>query len=122
MGPPSTSLPATSCHNLDSYTPNERGGVQGMDRAITTCCLPLVHRKGNAITQPYIPQHLAGTSPVYIVTTQAPPVVHDPTDQHVKNLGVPKDMMNRHLYLALNPNRHIVHMFKHKVLYDETLA
>jgi hypothetical protein len=49
----------------------------------------------------------SGTSPVYIVTTKSP-VVPDPMDRQVKNLGVPEGMMNRHLYLALNPNRHIV--------------
>jgi hypothetical protein len=37
---PSTGLPATSCDNLDSYTPNESGGLQGTDRAVTTYCLP----------------------------------------------------------------------------------
>jgi hypothetical protein len=37
-------------------------------------------------------------------------------------LGVPEGMMNHHLYIALNPNRHTIWIFKHKVLYDETLA
>jgi hypothetical protein len=50
---------ATSCDNLDSYTPDECGGVQGMDRAVTTCRLPLDRRKRNAITHPYILGHLA---------------------------------------------------------------
>jgi len=36
--PPSTGLPATSCDNLEnSYTLVEHGGMQGMDRAVTTC-------------------------------------------------------------------------------------
>jgi hypothetical protein len=59
--------------------------------------------KGHAITHPIYP----GTSPVYIVTTQVP-CVPDPTDRQVKNLGIPEGMMNHHLYLALNPNRHII--------------
>jgi hypothetical protein len=32
---------ATSCDNLDSYTPDERGGVQGTDRAGLLLLLPL---------------------------------------------------------------------------------
>ena len=47
--PPSTGLPATSCDNLDSYTPIEHGGLQGTDRAITTYHLPLNHGKGQCI-------------------------------------------------------------------------
>jgi hypothetical protein len=43
-------------------------------------------------------------------------------DRQVKNLGVPEGMMKHHLYLALIPNRHMARMFKHKVLYDGTLA
>jgi hypothetical protein len=48
-----------------------------------------------------------GTSHVYIVTT-LDPVIPDPTDRYVKNLGVPEGMMNHHLYIALNPNRHTI--------------
>ena len=47
--PPSTGLPATSCDNLDSYTLVERGGLQGTDRAVTTCRLPLNRGKGQYI-------------------------------------------------------------------------
>jgi hypothetical protein len=51
-----------------SYTLVERGGIQGTDRAISTCRLPLDRRKG---MQSHTPIYL-GTSPVYIVTTQVP--------------------------------------------------
>ena len=40
----STGLPATSCDDLASYTLPERGGLQGMDRAITTYRLRLNRR------------------------------------------------------------------------------
>jgi hypothetical protein len=38
-----------------------------MDRAITTCRLPLDRRKGNAITRPYIPGHLASVYSDHLV-------------------------------------------------------
>ena len=95
--PPSTSLPATSCDNLDSYTPVERGGLQGTDRVVTTCRLPLNRGKGQCI-------HLS-------LHTQAPrlriqklpksPRVPDPTNRQVKDLGTPDGMMNRHLNFSL---------------------
>ena len=97
--PLSTGLPTVSCDNLDSYTPVERGELQGMDKAITTCRLPLNRGKGQCI-------HLS-------LHTQAPclriqklpkiPWVPDPTDWQVKNLGTPNGTMNRHLNFALIP-------------------
>jgi hypothetical protein len=42
-----------------SNTMAERGEVQGMDRAVTTCCLPLNHGTWNASTRHYIPGNLA---------------------------------------------------------------
>ena len=47
------------CDNLDSYNLSECGGLQGMDRAITTCRLPLNQRVGNAFTYFSIPKHHA---------------------------------------------------------------
>ena len=95
--PPSTSLPATSCDNLDSYTLVERGGLQGMDRAVTTCRLPLNRGKGQCI-------HLS-------LHTQAPRLrmqklpkstwIPNPTDWQVKDLGTPNGTMNRNLNFAL---------------------
>jgi hypothetical protein len=58
--PPSTSLLATSCDNLDSYTLVEREGLQEMDRAVTTCCLPPQRWKGTMHSPicPYLWQNL----------------------------------------------------------------
>ena len=39
--------------------PNERGGLQGTDRAATTCCLPLNRGKGNVFTRSSISKHHA---------------------------------------------------------------
>ena len=55
--PLSIGLPATSCDDLDSYTRPERGGLQGTDRAVTTCRLPLNRRVGNVFTCLSIPKH-----------------------------------------------------------------
>ena len=66
--PPSTGLPATSCDNLDSYTLQIRGGLQGTNRAVTTCRLPL---NRGAPSYPKVFVHL-GTMPVYKETTHIP--------------------------------------------------
>jgi hypothetical protein len=55
--PPSTGLPASSCGNLDSYTPDEREGLQGIDRAVTTGRLPLKQRKRNVSAYSLVPEH-----------------------------------------------------------------
>ena len=97
--PSSTGLPATSYDNLDSYTLVERGRLQGTNRAVTTCRLPLNRGKGQCI-------HLS-------LHTQAPRLrmqklpkstwIPNPTDWQVKDLGTPESTMNRHLNLALIP-------------------
>ena len=92
------------CDNLDSYTPVERGGLQGTDRVVTTCRLPLNRGKGQCID--------------LSLHTQAPrlriqkllksPRVPDPMDRQVKNLSTPKGTMNHHLKLSSN-STHISH-------------
>jgi hypothetical protein len=42
-----------------SYTMAERGEIQGTDRAVTTCRLPLNHGTWNAFTCHYMPGQLA---------------------------------------------------------------
>ena len=95
--PPSIGLPATSCDNLDSYTLVERGGLQRMDRATTTCYLPLNWREGQCI---HLPLHTQVPC-LHIQKLPKSPRVRDPMDQQVKNLGTPDGTMNRHLNLAL---------------------
>jgi hypothetical protein len=65
----STGLPATSCGIFtNSYTPVERGGIQGTDKAVTTCRLPLDRGKGmQSPATIYL-----GTSLAYRVTTHIP--------------------------------------------------
>ena len=97
--PLSTGLPTTSYDNLDFYTPVEPRGLQGTDRAVTICRLPLNCGKGQCI-------HLS-------LHTQAPRLriqklpkslrVPDPTDRQVKDMGIPNGTMNRHLNFALIP-------------------
>jgi hypothetical protein len=48
--------------------PDECGGLQGMDRAITTCRLPLNQRKGNVFACSLVPE----LTPVYKETTHIP--------------------------------------------------
>ena len=92
-------MPASSCDNLDSYTLDEHGGLQGTDRAVTTYRLSLNRGKEKCI-------HLS-------LHTQAPrlriqklpksPWVPDPMDRQVKDLGTPDGTMNRYLNSALIP-------------------
>jgi hypothetical protein len=42
---------------LDSYTLDEHGGLQGTDRAVTTCRLSLNRRKRNVSTCSLVPKH-----------------------------------------------------------------
>jgi hypothetical protein len=93
--PPSTSLLATSCDNLDSYTLNEHGGLRRTDKAITTYRLPLNWRVGQCIHP-----SLHTQAPRLQKLTKSPRVP-DPMDQQVKNLGTPDSTMNHHLNLAL---------------------
>ena len=95
--PLSTGLPTVSCDNLDSYTPVERGELQGMDKAITTCRLPLNRGKGQCI---HLSLHTKAPR-LRIEKLSISPWVPDPTDRQVKNLGTPDGTVNRHLNLAL---------------------
>ena len=101
---PSTGLLVTTCSILDSYTPNEHGGLQGTDRAVTTCSLPPQPWKGT-MHSPVAPY--PSTTLAYTETTQIPQVP-DPTDRWVKDLGTPDGTMNRHLNLALIPIIYVI--------------
>ena len=97
--PPSTGLPATSCDNLDSYILNERGGIGGTDRAITTCRPSLNRGEGQCI-------HLSLHTQAPRLRTQKLPKSlwdSDPMDQQLKDLGTPEGTMNLDLHLALIP-------------------
>jgi hypothetical protein len=95
--PPSTGLPATSCDDLDSYTPVKRGGLQGMDRAVPTYRLPLNRGKGQCI---HLSLHTQA-SRLCIQKLPKSPRVPDPIDRQVKDLGTPDRTMNHHLNFAL---------------------
>ena len=95
--PPSTGPSTTSCDNLDSYTPIERGELQGTDRAVTTCRLPLNREKGQCI---HLSLHTQAQR-LRIQKLPKSPWVPDPTDRQVKNLGTPNGTMNHHLNFAL---------------------
>jgi hypothetical protein len=94
----------------DSYTIPEHGGLQGMNRAITSCRLPLNHGI------PSYPQVLVypSTMPVYKETTYTPRVP-DLTDQQVMDIGKPEGTMNHHLNLTLLLLMLVIWMFKHGV-------
>ena len=60
----------SKCERVEnSYTIPEHGGLQGMDRAITTCCLPLNHGAPSYLKVPMHPS----TLPMYKETTHIPP-------------------------------------------------
>jgi hypothetical protein len=116
--PSSTSLPAASCDNLDSYTLPECRRLWGTDRTGTTCHLPLNRVVGNAFTCPYVPGHHARLHRNY-------PSAHresNPTDQQVKDLGTPEGMMNHHLNINLFLCIYIAWNIKHKVLHVKLIT
>ena len=108
---PSIDLLATLCDNLDSYIPVEHGGLQEMDRAVTTCRLPLNRGKGQCI---HLSLHTQAPR-LHIQKLPKSPRVPDPMDRQVKNLGTPNGMMNRHLNFALILIVQVIWVFKHKV-------
>jgi hypothetical protein len=93
---PGTGLPTSQGDFTNSYTIPGHGRLQGTDRAVTTCCLPL--NRG-------IPSYLQvlvypSTTPVHKETTYTPSVP-DPMDRQVKDIGKPKGTTNRRPDLTL---------------------
>ena len=76
----------------NSYTLRGRGGLQGTDRAVTTCRLPLNRGIGMHPPGPLYPS----TMLTYNGPTQVPRVP-DPTDRQVRDLGIPEGMMKHHI-------------------------
>jgi hypothetical protein len=89
---------------MNSYTILEFGGLQGTDRAITTCRLPL---NRGALSYPKVPVH-PSTTPVYKETTHILPGLQ-PYRLTSKNMGKPKETTNRHLNPS-STSTHTSHM------------
>jgi hypothetical protein len=76
----------------NSYTNTKHGGLQGMDRAVTTCRLPL---NRGALSYSKVPMY-PSTMPVYKETTHIP-LGLQPYGLTSKNMGKPEGTTNRHL-------------------------
>jgi hypothetical protein len=94
----------------DSYTIPKREGLQGTDRAVTTCRLPL--NRGI----PSYPQIPCTRAPCPCTKKlPIPPRVPDPTDWQIKDIDKPEETTNRHLNLTLLLLILVIWMFKHEV-------